>query len=326
MKQKNKSLVHYFLLLLFLFVSMPGQASGYPAKIIERNPTTKADKTIRLFIIGNSFSVNASKFLPDLARERGHELIIGRAELGGCSLERHWEIVEAYEADPQDPKGRQYKGKSLKMLLSEENWDIVTLQQNSMNSTNPETYQPYATNLYDYIKKILPQAEVVLHQTWAYRTDAKTFGQIQPNQHAQSAEEMYEKSRAAYQSLAADLGVCLLQVGDAFWQINSHPKWSYQNDGSFNFDNPVPPALPNQENSLHVGYYWNKENKLALDANHANAAGEYLGSLVWYACLFKEAPTKLKFVPEGISQDFAQQLKKTAKKATKSQKKEIIKS
>lgn len=326
MRHKNKTLVHYILLLLFLFVSLPGQAYGFPGKVIERNPSTKADKKIRLFIIGNSFSINASKFLPDLARERGHELIIGRAELGGCSLQRHWEIVEFYEANSQDPKGRQYKGKSLKMLLSEENWDIVTMQQNSMNSTDPETYQPYATNLYNYIKKIVPQAEVVLHQTWAYRTDAKTFGQIQPKQHAQSAEEMYLKSRSAYQSVAADLGVRLLPVGNAFWQINSHPKWSYQKDESFNFDNSVPPALPIQTNSLHAGYYWNNEKKLALDANHANAAGEYLGSLVWYACLFKEAPTKLKFVAEGISQDFAHQLKKTAKKATKSLKKETIKS
>ena len=211
------------------------------------------------------------------------------------------------------------------MLLSEGNWDIVTIQQNSMNSTDPATYRPYARNLYNYIKAIVPQAEVVMHQTWAYRTDAKTFGQIGPNQHAQSAEEMYEKSRAAYQSVAAELGVRLLPVGDAFWKINSHPKWAYQKDKSFSQENAVSPALPAQKNSLHVGYYWNQENKLALDANHANAAGEYVGSLVWYACLFPESPTKLKFVPEGISPDFAHALKKAAKKAVKNQQEGIIK-
>ena len=37
--------------------------------------------TLRLFIIGNSFSQNASNFLPQMAKERGKTLIIGHANL-----------------------------------------------------------------------------------------------------------------------------------------------------------------------------------------------------------------------------------------------------
>jgi hypothetical protein len=42
-----------------------------------------------LFLIGNSFSQNAAKYLPQLAQEGNHPLIIGRAEIGGCSLQKH---------------------------------------------------------------------------------------------------------------------------------------------------------------------------------------------------------------------------------------------
>ncbi len=39
--------------------------------------------------------------------------------LGGCSLERHWKHAEKAEANPNDKEGKPYKGKSLRMLLSE---------------------------------------------------------------------------------------------------------------------------------------------------------------------------------------------------------------
>jgi len=45
---------------------------------------------LRLFLIGNSFSQNASKFLPEISASGGHPLVIGRAELPGCELKKHW--------------------------------------------------------------------------------------------------------------------------------------------------------------------------------------------------------------------------------------------
>ena len=57
-------------------------------------------------------------------------------------------------------------------------------------------------------------------------------------------------------------------------------------DPAFNPATATAPALPPQPFSLHVGYRWGKDGKLGKDANHANAAGEYLGALVWYGFLF----------------------------------------
>lgn len=271
-------------------------------------------RTVILFLIGNSFSRNATQYLPQLAKEGGHELIIGRAELGGCSLERHWRHAAAFEANPDDANGNPYSGKkSLKALLGENTWDVVTIQQASTYSGDPASYRPYAQNLVHYIKKLQPEAEVVFHQTWAYRSDANYFTRISGDTRAKSQREMWEHSRAAYHTLAKELGLRIIPNGDAFYAVNSDSQWGYKKDPNFDFKKPAAPALPDQTNSLHVGYRWNKaKTKLTFDANHANAAGCYLGALVWYGFLFNESPEKLTFVPPGVSPEFAAHLRKVA--------------
>jgi hypothetical protein len=278
--------------------------------------TSQAD-TLRLFLIGNSFSQNATRYLPKLAAEGGHPLKIGRAELGGCSLQRHWEIAEAAENNPNDPKGKAYNGKSLRELLSTGVWDVVTIQQNSMNSGDVATYQPYAKKLYDLVRSIQPNARIVMHQTWAYRTDAKKFTQTAEKQFAVSAKDMWEKSRAAYQTVSKDLGIPLIPVGDAFWKINSGKETAFKPNLNAVIDNPVYPNLPKQQHSLHVGYKWNKDQTLGFDANHANEAGCFLGGLVWYSFLFKESPVKLQFRPDEVDELFSNHLRKVAAEVTK---------
>lgn len=281
---------------------------------------TSKGAPLRLFMIGNSFSQNASKYLPQLSKEGGHELLIGRAEIGGSSLQRHWEHVEAAEKDPADLKGKPYSGKSLKMLLSEGTWDVVTIQQASILTGDASTYEPYARRLYEYVKKLQPQARIVFHQTWAYRTDSKDFSRIAAGDSAKNARQMWEKSRAAYHATARELGIPIIPNGDAFWQVNSSRKWAYHKDERFDFSHPQSPALPDQTYSLHVGYYWSKD-KLGFDSHHANAAGCYLGGLVWYSFLFNESPVKLTFKPDEVDPTFAKQLRKvawsTVKKARK---------
>ena len=272
------------------------------------------DKPLRVFIIGNSFSQNATKYLPQLAKEGGYKLQLGRAELGGCSLQRHWEIAVAAEKNPNDVKGKAYKGKSLRQLLSYGSWDIITLQQYSLLSADSSSYEPYLTNLYHYVKSIQPNAKVALHQTWAYRTDVVNMGFVKDLQKAVSDEEMYQKLTANYQHFAAKFGTDLIPTGDAFWQISLNPLYKYVKDKSDG--DLVYPKIPLQKNSLHVGYKWGEDKKLAMDS-HGNAAGCYLGALVWYRYLFNANLSKVKFRPEEVSEDFAQQLKKAATTAIK---------
>jgi hypothetical protein len=271
-----------------------------------------AAKTVRVLVVGNSFSNNATRFLPQIVEEGGHELVLAKAQAGGCSLERHWKAVEAWRANPADPAGKIYSGKSLEQHAAGKSWDVVTIQQNSMNSTDPATYRPYAGKLHAHLRQLAPGATIWVHQTWAYRTDAAKFGQTGPGQHAASQREMWERSRAAYAELAREFRLPVLPVGDAFWRVDSDPQWGFRPDPTFDEKILVHPAVPPQRHSLHVGYRWNAEKKLGKDANHANAAGEYLGALVWYGLLFDENPARVRFVPPGVDATFAAQLRKVA--------------
>lgn len=286
-----------FLLLIAFGASLPSAAQ-------------ENKQSLRLFLIGNSFSGNATKYLPELSKQGGHTLVIGRAELGGCPLQRHWDSVAVNLLD--STRGKAYNGKSLKQLLSAGTWDVVTIQQYSLLSGDVATYHPYAWKLYDFIKSLQPQARVLFHQTWAYRTDAKKWGRIKGLTTAANRKEMWTMSRAAYHTMADSLGIGLIPSGDAFEKAATGKKFAYQPDKTFNYDQPAYPALPNQENSLHVGYYWNKEQKLAFDPNHANDAGCYLAGLVWYGQLFGEDPTKVSFQPATVPAPLAAHLKKVA--------------
>jgi hypothetical protein len=276
------------------------------------------NKPLRMFLIGNSFSQNATRYLPQLAKEGGHSLELGRAELGGCSLQRHWDSVEVNLQD--SGRGKAYGGKSLKELLSQGKWDIVTIQQYSLLSSDEDTYNPFARKLYDFIKQMQPGAEVVIHQTWAYRADAKNFGRKHGTETTQSQQEMWEYSRAAYHSVARQLGIRVIPTGDAFYAVSSDKKWAFKKDVIFNYDSAVAPQLPVQENSINVGYSWTRDNKMNFDANHANEAGCYLGGLVWYGFIFKEDPLKLNFKPNTVSDEFAGFLKQVAWKTVEENK------
>ena len=269
--------------------------------------------SLRLLVIGNSFSQNATAYLPQMAKEQNKTLTIGRAELGGHSLAQHWGYVEAYEANHNDPKGKPYNGQSLKMLLSDGRWDVVSIQQFSYLSADSSSYHPYAEKLIAYIKKNQPDAKIIIHQTWAYRSDAKKFGKIGQDEFASSQKEMWQKSRAAYHRLAKAFNAKIFPVGDAFQMVATDKKYAYKKDLEFDFEHAAAPQLPNQSYSLNIGYFWNK-SRLDFDPNHANNAGKYLGGLIWYAVLFNERPDKIDFRPESVEPEFAGYLKKVAKK------------
>lgn len=266
---------------------------------------------LRLLVIGNSFSQNATHFLPAMATSGGHRLIIARAQKGGCSLEQHWNALAAALANTNDARGKIYDGKSLLQVMGGTNWDLITVQQFSWLSGDPATYLPFATNLVRELQKLQPAAKIFVHETWPYRCDATEFGLIGPNRHAQTQREMWQAVHEANRQLAAVLHAEIIPTGDAFWQIASDPKWSFKPDPAFDTKAAHPPILPDQHASLNLGYYWQKET-LVFDSHHANAAGEYLGALVWYASVFKESPERLKFIPENVDPEFAAHLRKVA--------------
>ena len=136
--------------------------------------------TLRVLAIGNSFSEDAvEQYLYELGREAGQNLIIGNAYRGGQGLESHWNVVKKGEAAFEYRKvvgGKltNKKGVVLDSILTNEPWDIITLQQASQLSGVSSSYgnlaqlkrlvQSYTTNLH---------VQFMWHMTWAYSEDFK---------------------------------------------------------------------------------------------------------------------------------------------------------
>ena len=280
-------------------------------------------KTVRLLNIGNSFSGNATRHLGALATAAGHTLIHHQASIGGSSMQVHWDKAQLHEKDPQDPKGFYTTKLSLKQHLQAEPWDFITIQQASIKSHDISTYRPYAAQLHGYVRRFAPGAQLLLHQTWAYRRDDPRFSptNTKPGEPLTQAA-MHEQLSHAYRTIAAELNVPLIPTGEAFHLADTDPKWGFIPDPApFNPKTAKRPTLPNQKNSIHVGWLWrNQKNgaiKLTMDGHHANTSGEYLGSCVFYEVIFKESVIGNPFIPQGLDPAHAKFLQETAHAAVK---------
>lgn len=275
-----------------------------------------APKTVRVFAVGNSFSGDATRMLGELAKAGGHTLVLGTGSIPGGTMRQHWEKVTKHEADPQDPDGLYSSKKSLRQALSEQRWDFVTLQQASFFSHDPATYRPFGPALYGYVRALAPGAEILVHQTWAYRVDDPRFSVATPRPGEPGTQRaMYEGLTRAYEGFAGELGARLLPVGDAFFRADTDPTWGYKPDPAFDAKTAAPSKLPDQARSLHIGYRWQSKDggqTLGMDGHHAGAPGQYLAACVWYEVLFGESVEPNTFVPAGMDPDYARFLRKTA--------------
>ena len=158
---------------------------------------------MNVLAIGNSFSRDATRYLHQIARADGVKLDVCNLFIGGCPLEKHFRNMysedDAYELD--------YNGQmttfkvSLKQALLNRSWDIVTLQQSSINSFVKESYFPYITLLADYVKTLCPKAKIVIHQTWAYENGGKSMLKTPFSDH----HEMLDAVKNAYAQVAKEV-------------------------------------------------------------------------------------------------------------------------
>lgn len=121
----------------------------------------------------------------------------------------------------------------------------------------------------------------------------------------------------AYRTIAGELGVRLIRVGDAFHRVDTDPQWGYKPDLQFDPKTAVEPKVPDQTHSLHVGWRWLKtpttgKVALSMDGHHANDNGCYLAGCVWFEFLFGESAIGNKFIPQGMSAETAAYLQKVA--------------
>lgn len=285
-------------------------------------------KELRVLAVGNSFSVCVTRNLPQMvASVPGNRIILTSATIGGCSLERHWNEWSKAEKDAKhapygikvidsDNISAQKSGKgNVNDLLKNNKYDIITIQQNSANSWKYATYQPYAKNLIAVIKKYQPQAEIVIQQTWSYRSDSSRLKKWKINN-----TTMFEKLSAAYAELAKANGFRVIPTGYSVQIFRAKTPVKFvapdlkaleklQNKEAHGFDGEVVGYCKWMRNRKTKEYY------LGRDCSHLNPHGEYMQAAVWFNSLFDVPATQVKYIQPGMKPEQAKFLLECAQEA-----------
>jgi hypothetical protein len=284
-------------------------------------------KTLRLLTIGNSFADNALTYLEAMAASTKRvRFRVGRTNLGGCSLEKHWNLAAYTRSHPEYKPynlGPSRSGASRPVTLQEalvaENWDFVTLQQVSAQSWRRESFEPYLGKLHALVRERAPRAKILLHQTWAYRADSPFLPE-----NSMTQELMFERIRETYRHFAARYKCGLLPSGEAVQRARRAPGHAFcWPEPGFDYQHARAPALPRQEHSLAVGWHWaiswtaDGIPAMRLDANHLNAEGCYLAGAVWFEALTGLDVREVSFRPAGIPAKTRAFLRDTAHEAVR---------
>lgn len=154
---------------------------------------------MNVLCIGNSFSVDANRYLYEIARKGGVEVKVFSLYIGGCTLGTHYRNMLS-----ERPAYFLYHNGmstgfhvSMKDALLNRQWDVVTIQQGSHESFKPDTYFPYANELVDYVHKMVPKAKIVVHQTWAYEQGSEKLAHFG----FEDQKDMFTRLESAYQQL-----------------------------------------------------------------------------------------------------------------------------
>lgn len=288
------------------------------------DPATKnvvvqgSGKTIRILKIGNSFSQNATEYLSQLAAAQGNTIVWGRAEIGGCPMQKHYDLAMKHESNPDDVAGKPYAGSTpgtktgLREILQSQPWDIVTMQQYSLWAPDIKTYRPSAKQLSDYVRKYAPTAKIWLHETWAYRADDKIFKKDL------TQSKMYQNIHDAYETIGQEIQAeKIIPCATAFQNARKDPRWQLELEKDIDLTKYTFPELPKQVHALCVGYKWDtKTKKIAFDGKHCTIAGKYLAALVWNETFFGPS-TKPEFVPQQLAAADAVVLQDIARKTVR---------
>lgn len=250
-----------------------------------------ATKVIRILAIGNSFSEDAvEQYLYDLGKDAGYELIIGNAYRGGQGLESHWKEAMSdgnsfeYRKIIQGKKYNRHH-QTLKSIITDESWDYITLQQVSQDSGNPDTYEPFLTNLIAYVKSLATNDRMKLgfHMTWAYSGDSTHSGFVYYGRNQKTMyDSIIEASKAA---------------------LANHP--------DIRFIVPSGTAIQNMR-ATPLGDTMNRDG-YHLDYN----IGRYTAACTWFEVILKKKATRLTYHPDTIDDataDMAQQAAHNARR------------
>ena len=168
-------------------------------------------KRMKVLAIGNSFSADAvEQYLWEMAAEVGDTLVIGNAYIGGCNIDRHTANFEkslpiySYRLI-ENGLLSSTEDVTLQDIITDRDWDLISLQQASPLSGNSSSYGNLPT-LISYVREIMPNkdAEIVWHSTWAY---ARDFDSDNFKYYGYSQEAMYDSIMNVAAAIIPAMGI-----------------------------------------------------------------------------------------------------------------------
>ncbi|NLB84565.1 MAG: DUF4886 domain-containing protein, partial [Acholeplasmataceae bacterium] len=234
-------------------------------------------KIDKILVIGNSFSNDALTYFYDIVSDNEIEpnLILGHIDIGGSSLETH-RINALTDYKDFSYQKTTSSGKetllfyTMKQILQDEAWDIVTIQQVSGKSGVLNTYNPHFNDLVNFIKKYALNKDVKIgfHMTWAYQ---ETSGHQDFVNYSNNQVLMYESIVYVMENLIAK-------------------------KSEINYIIPSGTVIQNLRNSL-IG------DNLTRDGYHLNQFGQYAVGIAWIKYLFEVDLESLKIFDNKVTEE-----------------------
>lgn len=224
---------------------------------------------MNILCVGNSFAVDASTYVHQIAESIGKDINIHVLYIGGCPVGLHWKnflskekAYEFYINGNRTPtlwcdifEGLNYK-----------KYDYITFQQRSGDSVDADTFFPELTKLMEGIRGY-SDATYLLHKTWSY---AKEF------------------SHERYGSNPMDQDAMDRDIKDAYIKVSER--------------SGIPYIIPSGEAIRLAREVFG--DKLTRDGYHLNERGRTLVGILWVIYLLGLKDIDLSnFHPSGHSYD-----------------------
>ena len=250
------------------------------------------DGVLKILAIGNSYAVDSTNLLYEIyqAENPDKQIVIGVLNSAGASLQFHVNAINDKTAqyyyhkldsaiDVSIGKWQIAEKATFLDALKNEQWDIVTMQQQSVHTPNADTYNANIGTIRRYVSTTLGyEPEFAWNFTWAYPDDDELLSTNATT--AQNLKDNYGTSEAMYN------------------KINQAVQEKVVN-GAYSFDYLMPVGTAIQ-NARVLGL---TAKDLYRDALHLNNLGRLVAAYTWYCELEGVTLTDLKLtqIPAALA-------------------------
>ena len=153
-----------------------------------KNKEISHTRSYNLLMLGNSFSMDVTCYMEEIAASMGKELNIGVLNKGGSAVSYHYTNREMPLGSSDimfwlNDKTQGYS--NLKTVLEKYDWDYVVFQNwgssKSFYTNSDDNYKKNwypMVNLAKYVKELEPNATQMIHETWSFESGYNDFKDI----------------------------------------------------------------------------------------------------------------------------------------------------